>query len=46
MGQRYHRMEDQTPWLGLALYQDLVKGNGLNQQLKSANIYKLGDVCE
>ena len=34
----YRRMEDQKPWLGLALKQDLVKGNGLNQCLKRANI--------
>ena len=37
MGQRYRRIEDQKQWLCLALKQDLIKGNGLNQQLKSAN---------
>ena len=31
MGQRYGEIEDQKPWLVLALTQDLVKGNGLNQ---------------
>ena len=29
MGQRYRRIEDQKPWLDLALNQDLVKRNGL-----------------
>ena len=28
MEQRYRRMEDQKPWFGLALKQDLVKRNG------------------
>ena len=31
MWQRYRRMEDQKPWIGLALQQNLEKGNGLNQ---------------
>ena len=38
MGQRYRRMEDQKPWLGFALKQDLVKENGLNQYFKSVNV--------
>ena len=38
MGPRYRRMEHQKPWLGFAHKQDLVKGNGLNQELKSANV--------
>ena len=29
MGQRYRRMEDQTPWLGLAHNQDFSKGRTL-----------------
>ena len=29
-GAKYRKMEDQKPLLGLALQQDLVKGNGLN----------------
>ena len=37
MEDRYHRMEDQNPWLGLALKQDFAVRRGLKPTVKSAN---------
>ena len=38
MGQRYLRMEDQEPMLGLARNQDFAVWEGLNQKLKCFTI--------
>ena len=34
MGQRYHRMDDQTPWPGLTLKHDFGKERGLKPKVK------------
>ena len=45
VGQRYRRTYDQKPWPGLALNEEFLKGERLNQKLK-IKIFELGDVCK
>ena len=34
MGQRYRRMEDQKPWLGLAIKLDFAEGRRFERKVK------------
>ena len=44
MRQRYHRMEDQKPWGGLARNQDFAKGRGVETKVENVKRSKLKDV--